>query len=241
MPPDEDAKDGHAAAQRRREGGGPEEGRREQVVASSSPSPAKDPLGLHLPVPVPTETDSDCSGEEEDDEPENSDWRRLLTAGPYLPRETEVTSGHRGDAGLPTEAASSPAPTSSAMLQSRDMEEPYDVLDQYVDDLLGVASNLRPPGWQGPPQPGREDAPLKARAQLIIYESGELGPPRSVRKQDSREAVPELGGMLSGWAKVDGSSVGWRIVEAGAAPAAKQRAAPGPRHLATGLAGEGGG
>lgn len=101
-------------------------------------------------------------------------------------------------------------------LPSLDTDEgPYGLLDEYVDDLLGIPLKDRPKDWKRP-SINDSEAALKAAVPHIVYSDGRRGPPeRAAPQRESRTAKssPYLNGVLTGWASIDKDVVAPKVVD----------------------------
>jgi len=186
---------------------------------------------------------------------------------------TAPPAGTRQPAGAPPAAASGRASSSSAKekvprhsprlvqhaarmgvpLPSEEDDE-YGLLDEYVDDLLGIPDAQRPNSWQRPSM-AETEASLKGTMPHIIFGDGRSGPPvgpKPVREglveaeavtptkvSDGRRPslVPPPGsaaasaassaymsGVIGGWATIDSQEITLRVAEDDR-PAPKRKAA----------------
>lgn len=121
-----------------------------------------------------------------------------------------------------------------------DEEEPYGVLDEYVDDLLGTPLQERPAEWQQPSQ-DQTEAELPKSVPNIIYADGRKGPVSQDEPQRStavsKSENPQepnkanlLEGVIKEWATVDASVIKTTVVTK-TAPSPKRKANVNPRDL----------
>lgn len=126
-------------------------------------------------------------------------------------------------------------------------EEPYGLLDDYVDDLLGVRAQDRPADWQRPDMadPQFQDA-IRGMTPQIIFADGTKGPPPRPMPTPERMletytmpdefaykppsdakpnvVTPLLDGVLTRWANVDANAV--PVKKGDVVPTAKKRVQP---------------
>lgn len=62
---------------------------------------------------------------------------------------------------------------------TKEEDEKYGFIDEYIDDLLGVPPSKRPADWKRPTA-SETEAALRGLPPSIIYEDGRHGPPREV-------------------------------------------------------------
>merc|ERR1712217_171385 len=98
----------------------------------------------------------------------------------------------------------------------------YDILDDYVDDLLGIQSKDRPADWKRPAVEETEKS--LPNAPHIIYSNGTRGPPAQAAPPTMQAmlsghdasgnaaapapANPYLNGVIGGWASIDAAPKG---------------------------------
>lgn len=186
----------------------------------------------------------------------------LGSSGSIAPPAGASTSSRPAKPPAPTVAPSVAAPAtiqySAAAVKAARLGVPmpdtsdegrYDILDDYVDNLLGIPKADRPSGWQRPSVADTEKA-LPRPAPQIIYSNGTRGPPvqalpprqapnvqEASRAKDGSSAAsapgkasPFLNGVIGGWAGIDAESkdtatngVSARVAD-GTGPAPKRKA-----------------
>ncbi|CAJ1370651.1 unnamed protein product [Effrenium voratum] len=104
----------------------------------------------------------------------DDDWRALLTA----PSGPSAASPQRRQEPVPERARQekeqTPRVEQAEARQEQDPEEPYGLLDEYVDDLLGIPAKDRP-SWQRPSWKETQ-GDLSAKVPQMVREDGSRGP-----------------------------------------------------------------
>ncbi|CAE7838230.1 Eif3g [Symbiodinium necroappetens] len=167
-------------------------------------------------------------------DPEGDDnWKALLTA--TSPAARPDPSGPAELRGGTQHSAESPKPLVDGASQDT---EAYGLLDEYVDDLLGIPWQDRPVSWSRPSWQETAHASGMSMPEMVM-EDGSRGPalqtlpPRenllsTATATSSGEplqpvlATPYLAGVLNGWAEIDRSAVDAKVVRD--SPAPKRRA-----------------
>eukprot|EP00931_Biecheleriopsis_adriatica_P094940 TRINITY_DN68572_c0_g1_i1.p1 TRINITY_DN68572_c0_g1~~TRINITY_DN68572_c0_g1_i1.p1 ORF type:complete len:284 (+),score=46.44 TRINITY_DN68572_c0_g1_i1:93-854(+) len=151
-----------------------------------------------------------------------------------------------------SDAAKAKAARLGIPIPSQDVDdEPYGVMDDYVDDLLGIPKKDRPAGWKAPSL-NETEASLGKTVPKIIYQDGRRAPlpnlpqrervaqqefsqSRTTKPADAsgglKSSTPYMSGVLSGWATIDSAKETPEmkrevdvVVARGNAPAPKRRA-----------------
>ncbi|CAE7232322.1 unnamed protein product [Symbiodinium natans] len=203
----------------------------------------------NLPQTVETSQRSGPSKLDRESDENDDNWKALLTA-------TTGTAGQVAPTGAGRQAPRSrAAPKATAdpaePLQasqnspqsSPDSQEAYGLLDEYVDDLLGIPPKDRPVSWSRPSWQETALASGMSEMPEMVLEDGSRGPAlpslplretlQSEPASSSREpaqpvpATPYLAGVLNGWAVIDRSAVDPKVVRD--IPAPKRRADKAPR------------
>ena len=114
----------------------------------------------------------------------DDDWKALLTASKQAPG--------AGSTSTPKERE---VMASFSELPDKDSSEPYGLLDEYVDDLLGIPLDERPNSSQR--------ATWQATAPQMVLEDGSRGPATLPKPDGSSASTPYLAGVLNEWATVE--------------------------------------
>mmetsp|Transcript_7584 Transcript_7584/g.9413 ORF Transcript_7584/g.9413 Transcript_7584/m.9413 type:complete len:169 (+) Transcript_7584:55-561(+) len=128
---------------------------------------------------------------------EDDDWKALLTSGASNAMPAQAQEQKTGQK-LETKAQS------SVDFQSLPPEpkepEPYGLIDEYVDDLLGIPQEERP-SWQ---RPSWQQTGSSMDVPKMVLQDGSRGPAAGVPgKQQTSMPTPYMEGVLNGWAAID--------------------------------------
>ncbi|CAJ1370650.1 unnamed protein product [Effrenium voratum] len=149
----------------------------------------------------------------------DDDWRALLTA----PSGPSAASPQRRQEPVPERARQekeqTPRVEQAEARQEQDPEEPYGLLDEYVDDLLGIPAKDRP-SWQRPSWKETQ-GDLSAKVPQMVREDGSRGP--ALATPEKLPSSSYMAGVLSGWAAIDSDKVTTDAKDAKEGPAPKRR------------------
>eukprot|EP00930_Biecheleria_cincta_P038683 TRINITY_DN26569_c0_g1_i1.p1 TRINITY_DN26569_c0_g1~~TRINITY_DN26569_c0_g1_i1.p1 ORF type:complete len:238 (+),score=64.91 TRINITY_DN26569_c0_g1_i1:111-824(+) len=206
--------------------------------------------GTKASLPVEEEIEADAAesstkraekpNKEGDAGADDDDWKALLSptpgvappaglpAAPKVAASESVTAPRaaqqrsQGSASKPPSAAAKRAAARLGVPLPSDEDQPYGLMDEYMDDLLGIDKKDRDSNWKRPSLQETESA-LRELPQ-IVYQDGSKGPSHSrmprkeilveenaskVEKKGSGStpaATPYLSGVLNNWAEIDSSS-----------------------------------
>ena len=111
----------------------------------------------------------------------DDDWKELLTASNVQSAAPALQERGQPSSGMFQDLAPEP------------QDEPYDLLDEYVDDLLGIPIEERTtsqrPSWQ-------------ATSPQIVLEDGSRAP-ATAPTAGAKPSTPYLAGVINEWATID--------------------------------------
>mmetsp|Transcript_26702 Transcript_26702/g.50173 ORF Transcript_26702/g.50173 Transcript_26702/m.50173 type:complete len:209 (-) Transcript_26702:82-708(-) len=189
----------------------------------------------HLPQPLETSTTSSSKDTEGDD-----DWKALLSTTTPQKRTTtqKLTPSEPAEPQVPVAAKAAAGGVERTTVQpsapsSPSEAEDYGLLDEYVDDLLGIPPQDRPAVWTRPSWQ-ETAASLTSAVPAMVLQDGSKGPALaalparegdrvnggqlSQTRQEPLPATPYLAGVLTGWAEIDRSAVESKVVRESPAP-----------------------
>lgn len=129
----------------------------------------------------------------------DDDWKALLTSGATNDAPQAQNQAEKRD----TDAFQAlPPPRSKPLTEPEAPEapEPYGLIDEYVDDLLGIPPEERP-SWQRPSwhQTGSSmDVP-----EMVLQDGSRAPALPASENRASQTPTPYLEGVLNGWAAID--------------------------------------
>eukprot|EP00438_Fugacium_kawagutii_P021888 Skav219753 [mRNA] locus=scaffold569:223301:224872:- [translate_table: standard] len=133
-------------------------------------------------------------------EGDDDDWKALLTtSGASSHTGVEARQSERVDT-KETEAVDAEtfqAQASSPPSIPPKQDEPYGLLDEYVDDLLGIPLEERP-SWQ---RPSWKQTGSSVDVPEMVLHDGSRGP--ALQSEAQSQPTPYLEGVLNDWAAID--------------------------------------
>eukprot|EP00435_Cladocopium_sp_Y103_P071794 s10_g38.t1 len=130
----------------------------------------------------------------------DDDWKALLTSGATNDAPQRQKTEKRDTDGTEAFQALSPRSKPPTEPEAPEAPEPYGLIDEYVDDLLGIPPEERP-SWQRPSwhQTGSSmDVP-----EMVLQDGSRALALPAAESRASQTPTPYLEGVLNGWAAID--------------------------------------